>query len=54
MFVVVLLAKVGASVGAVCVALVTVAVADDVTLPLQFAAVTVTVMVAPISACVKL
>ena len=50
----VLLAKVGALVGAVCVALVTVVVADDVTLPLQFAAVTVTVMVVPMSVCTKL
>ena len=50
----VLLANVGALVGAVCVALVTVVVADEVTLPLQLAAVTVTVMVVPMSACTKL
>ena len=40
--------------GAVCVfALVTVAVALEETLPLQFAALTVTVMVLPISSCTK-
>jgi hypothetical protein len=50
MLVEVWLAIVGAA-GAVCVALVTVAVAAEVTLPVQFAAVTVTVMVLPMSAC---
>ena len=52
MLVVVLSAKVGAA-GAVCVAFVTVAVAAEVTSPVQFAAVTVTVMVLPISTCTK-
>jgi len=44
----VLLASVGAA-GAVCVALITVAVAAEVILPIQFAAVTVTVIVLPMS-----
>ena len=47
--VVVLLDIVGAA-GVVCAALATAAVADDVTLPVQFEADTLTVMVAPTSA----
>ena len=50
--VVVLEDKVGAS-GAVCVAFVTVAVEFEVTDPSQLAAVTVTVIVLPMSACTK-
>ena len=50
MLLVVLLAIVGA-VGAACVAFPTVAVAAEVMLPVQFAAETVTEMVAPMSAC---
>ena len=52
MLVVVLLANVGA-LGAVCVAFVMTAVAAEVMLPSQLAAVTVTVMVALMSAWVK-
>jgi hypothetical protein len=48
----VLLAMVGAA-GAVCVALVTATVAGEVTLPLQLAAETTTVMVLPMSAATK-
>jgi len=48
MLVAVLLAIVGAA-GAACDALITVAVAAEVTPPLQLAAVTVTVMVLPMS-----
>ena len=51
-FVAVLDDSVGAS-GAVCGALVTVVVAAEVTLPVQLAAVTVTVIVAPMSSCTK-
>ena len=52
MLVAVLLAIVGA-VGAVCVALVTVAVGADVTEPVQLAAETVTVIVLPMSSTVR-
>ena len=48
----VLLAKVGAA-GAVCVALATTAVAAEVTVPLQFAADTITVITLSISAATK-
>ena len=52
MLVDVLLAIVGAA-GAVCAALATAVVGVEVTLPVQLAAVTVTVIVFPISACAK-
>ena len=52
MLVVVLLAIVGAA-GVVCAALATADVAEDVTLPVQFEADTLTVMVAPTSATAK-
>ena len=52
MLVVVATCNVGAA-GAACEALVTVAVGKELTLPLQLAAVTVTVMVLLISACTK-
>jgi hypothetical protein len=49
MLVAVWLLRVGAE-GAVCIALVTTSVTSDVISPLQLAAVTVTVIVAPMSA----
>ena len=51
MLVVVLLAKVGIVGTVVCAAFVTLAVGDEVTLPLQLAAVTTTDIVFPMSAC---